>query len=82
MKGENKHIKTNSRPKSQKQNEKTTNIQTHRKSQKDHMEFTLCWSTTPRHETYPAVCDILTDTQPEKNDFPFFFSISDRKFLS
>lgn len=32
MKRENKHIKTNKRPKSQKQNEKTTNIQTRRKT--------------------------------------------------
>ena len=37
---------------------------------------TLCWSATPRHETYAAVCHILTDTQLKKNDFPFFFSIS------
>lgn len=35
------------------------------------MEFILCWPTAPWHNTYPAVCDILTDTELKKMSFPF-----------
>lgn len=82
MKGETSILKQAKGQKLKNKNEKPTNIQTLRKSHKDHMEFTLCWPTTPRHNTYPAVCDILTDTQLKKNGFSFLFGISGRKFLS